>query len=225
MNKLVVANLKMYMDYDTTLDYVNKVNKNIIVCPSYIYIPYFLNKTIVGAQDCYIKDNGSFTGNISPLHLKQMGVKYVIIGHSERRKSEDDKLINEKVLAAIRNKLKVILCVGENVSEDKFRKIKDQLTTDLNGVNVNNIIIAYEPIWAIGTDIIPTNEQIAETSKFIKSFIRENFNNEIKVLYGGSIDINNISTLNEIEEIDGFLIGRASLNYETINKIYEITSK
>ena len=93
--KLIVANLKMNMDFKTTLEYVNNVDKSIVVCPSYIYIPYFLKNSIVGAQDCFIYDTGSYTGYISPLHLKEMGVQYVIIGHSERRKVEDDLLITE----------------------------------------------------------------------------------------------------------------------------------
>lgn len=220
--KLIVANLKMNMDFKTTLEYVNNVDKSIVVCPSYIYIPYFLKNSIVGAQDCFIYDTGSYTGYISPLHLKEMGVQYVIIGHSERRKVEDDLLINKKIIAAINNGLKVILCIGENLEEDKNTKLLKQISLDLENIPVDNVIIAYEPIWAIGTGVIPTNEQIKETVTLIKTTIKEKFNKDIKVLYGGSVDIKNIDVLNQIDNVDGFLVGKASIDYEQINKMNKI---
>ena len=213
--KLVVANLKMNMDYNTTLEYINNVNKNIIVCPTYIYIPYFLNKVSVGAQDCYIFDSGAYTGYVSPKQLKNVGVEYVIIGHSERRLIEDNELIYKKVVQAINNNLKVILCVGENLNEDKEKKLYDQLK-DYKDMD---LIIAYEPIWSIGTGVIPSSEQIDESMKFIKSIVKMS-----KTLYGGSVSIDNIELLNKIDSVDGYLVGGASLDYNKINKIYDLSN-
>lgn len=224
MSKLIVANLKMNMDYKTTLEYVENVNENIVICPSYIYIPYFLNKYKVGAQDCFNQKKGSYTGGISPFHLKEMGVEYVIIGHSERRKFEDDIFINQKIKVALDSGLKVILCIGENVSEDKFEKLSNQINNDLKDVSLDNLILAYEPIWAIGTGVIPTNEKIEETTTFIKKIVKDKFNKEISVLYGGSVNTGNIELLNKIKNVDGYLIGTASLNYNEINKIYNISN-
>lgn len=230
--KLVVANLKMNLDYNSVLEYSKNVNKNIIVCPSYIFIPYFLNGK-VGAQDCFIYDEGAYTGNVSPLHLKQMGVEYVIIGHSERRNIEDDNLINQKIKAAIRNGLKVILCIGEGLNEDKNLKLLNQITLDLNDIPLDNVIIAYEPIWAISSfvdsngqkkepGVIPTNEQIEDSIILIKETIKNKFNKNIEVLYGGSVDPQNISILKEIRSLDGVLVGKASIDYNKVNEIYEI---
>ena len=219
---IVVGNLKMYMTYEDVLNYKDNVPDDVIVCPSSIFVPYFLNhKYQVGVQDVSMYDLGSHTGDISAKQAKEMGVSYTIIGHSERRNKENDEEINKKIKKALENNLKVILCIGENKDEDKNNKLKHQLLTDLDGVDVDNIIIAYEPIWCIGTGITPTNTQIEDTINFIKSIVSDNFKKSVKVLYGGSVDKNNIDTLKKIDNVAGFLIGKASTDCIHLKEIVD----
>ncbi len=220
---IVVGNLKMYMAYNDILKYKDNIPDNVIICPSSLFVPYFLNHNYqVGVQDVSMYDLGSHTGEISAVQAKQMGVTYTLIGHSERRNKETDEEINKKILKALENNLKVILCIGENKDEDKEDKLKYQLLSDLKGINdLSNIIIAYEPIWCIGTGITPTNAQIEDTINFIQSIIRNNFNECVKVLYGGSVDKNNIDTLKKIDNVAGFLIGKASTDCNHLKEIVD----
>ena len=219
---IVVGNLKMYMTYEDVLNYKDNVPDDVIVCPSSIFVPYFLNHNYqVGVQDVSMYDLGSHTGDINAKQAKEMGVSYTIIGHSERRNKETDEEINKKIKKALENNLKVILCIGENKDEDKNKKLKYQLLTDLEGVDVENIIIAYEPIWCIGTGITPTNTQIEDTINFIKSIVNDNFKKSVKVLYGGSVDKNNIDTLKKIDNVAGFLIGKASTDCVHLKEIVD----
>ena len=222
---IVVANLKAYMTYKDILKYKDNVPDNVIVCPSNLHIPFFLNhKYKVGIQDISIYDIGAHTGEICASQVKELGVEYAIIGHSERRSKETDDEINKKVLKALENNLKVILCIGENKDENKNEKIEYQILNDLKNVsNLDNVIIAYEPVWCIGTGITPTNEQIEETIKFIQSIFRKNFTTNVKILYGGSVDKNNINTLKKIN-LSGFLIGKASTDYEHLKEIVDSLS-
>lgn len=222
---IVVANLKAYMTYKDILKYKDNVPDNVIVCPSNLYISFFLNhKYKVGIQDISIYDTGAHTGEICASQVKELGVEYAIIGHSERRSKETDDEINKKVLKALENNLKVILCIGENKDENKNEKIEYQILNDLKNVsNLDNVIIAYEPVWCIGTGITPTNEQIEETIKFIQSIFQKNFTTNAKILYGGSVDKNNINTLKKIN-LSGFLIGKASTDYEHLKEIVDSLS-
>ena len=222
---IVVANLKAYMTYKDILKYKDNIPNNVIVCPSNLYIPFFLNhKYKVGIQDISIYDTGAHTGEICASQVKELGVEYAIIGHSERRSKETDDEINKKVLKALENNLKVILCIGENKDENKNEKIEYQILNDLKNVsNLDNVIIAYEPVWCIGTGITPTNEQIEETIKFIQSIFQKSFTTSAKILYGGSVDKNNINTLKKIN-LSGFLIGKASTDYEHLKEIVDSLS-
>ena len=222
---IVVANLKAYMTYKDILKYKDNIPDNVIVCPSNLYIPFFLNhKYKVGIQDVSIYDIGAHTGEICASQVKELGVEYAIIGHSERRSKETDDEINKKVLKALENNLKVILCIGENKDENKNEKIEYQILNDLKNVsNLDNVIIAYEPVWCIGTGITPTNEQIEETIKFIQSIFQKSFTTSAKILYGGSVDKNNINTLKKIN-LSGFLIGKASTDYEHLKEIVDSLS-
>ena len=166
----------------------------------------------VGAQNCHENESyGAFTGSINSRMLKDVGAKYVIIGHSENRQSgETDKLINLKVKAAIKAGLKVIFCIGETLSQKRKKITKKilskQIKLGLNKVQrTQNIIIAYEPVWSIGTGVIPKSRELLKTIDFIKDKVRNN-----KVLYGGSVNPKNIRELKLIRNIDGFLIGGAS---------------
>jgi len=166
----------------------------------------------VGAQNCHEHENyGAFTGSINPIMLKSVGAKYVIIGHSENRKmGETDKLINLKIKSTLKAKLKVIFCIGETLQEKKKKITKKilnkQINLGLNKIkNKDSIIIAYEPVWSIGTGFIPKSKDLFSTIDFIKKKIRNK-----KVLYGGSVNPKNINKLKLIKNIDGFLIGGAS---------------
>ncbi len=222
-----IANWKMFGSLNSlkSLDKVIKFFKNfkkntsskIIYCPpSTLINPMFkkLKKTPiqVGAQNCHENQNyGAFTGSINTIMIKNAGAKYVIIGHSENRQNgETDKLINTKIKSALKSGLKVIFCIGETLKEKKKNKtnrlLNKQITRGLNKIkSKKNIIIAYEPIWSIGSGLIPKSKELFETIKFIKKKAKN-----LKVLYGGSVNPKNINELNLINNIDGYMIGGAS---------------
>ena len=183
----------------------------------------------VAAQNMHYEDNGAFTGEISPLMLKNLA-EYVILGHSERRQyfNEDNNIINKKIKAALSNNLKVILCVGESLEERESNKtnsiITNQIKNCLNKIDaIKNIVIAYEPIWAIGTGKTATPEQAEEVHKFIRELLSniydENSSQVTRILYGGSVKPSNIKELMEKENIDGALVGGASLSPESFAEL------
>lgn len=173
----------------------------------------------VGAQNCCEHDSGAFTGEISPLALADIGAEFVIIGHSERRTiyKEDNELLNKKVLLALSHGLKVIYCVGETLAErdanQTFQVIETQLGAGLKNLSANladKLMIAYEPVWAIGTGKTASSEQAEEVHAFIRSKLSMNADKTI-ILYGGSVKPDNIDSLLAKENIDGALVGGASL--------------
>jgi len=201
----------------------NKIKYKVIITPPYTliesYSKYFKNKKIlIGAQNCFHKEQfSSNTAAISPYMLKSVGAKYSLVGHSDNREEGDtDSMLKNKVRYALKNKLKVVFCIGENKTEKKNKKtlnvLKKQLTQVLETkFNKNNIIVAYEPIWSIGTGKIPDANELKKTTIHIKKILNSIFKkNSIAVLYGGSVDGSNINMFKEISEIDGFLIGGAS---------------
>lgn len=224
MEKIVAANLKMNKTFPEIQEYIRDINdlsnENIVIIPTSIYVPYFLNKNYsVGVQDIEYNEFGEYTGSLSPKQVSSMGVKYTIVGHSERRKhyNETDDIINKKVEAGLNNNLKVILCVGETKEQRENNQTKDviekEILNDLKSIsNLENVIIAYEPIWAIGTGLIPKADEIKEVSLLIKDVIKNINGSNIPVLYGGSVNDTNIKDIIRIEEIDGVLVGSASLN-------------
>ncbi len=224
MAKIVVANLKMNLKLDEIKNYVNKVkginDQNFIISPTSIYIPYFLNHNYqVAVQNCYFEKEGAFTGEIGIDQIKSLAINYVIIGHSERRAyfNEDDLMIKKKVDAALKENLKVILCVGENLVERENKETLLKLKKQINILEkTENIIIAYEPIWAIGTGIEAKSDDIFEAVTFIKTLV------DVPVLYGGSVNINNIEMLNKIDNVDGFLVGTAAKNVEEMIEILRV---
>ena len=200
----------------------NEINKGrLIYCPPYTLIRSFLKKfkncqIDIGGQNCHESESyGAHTGFVNSHMLKNVGANYVIIGHSENReKGENNKLINAKIKSALKAKLKVIFCIGETLSEKQKKQtqliLSKQIKVGLDKIKVkSNIFIAYEPIWAIGTGNVPKSKDLLKTIEFIKSKFK---GKTPKVLYGGSVNPQNIKNLKEINNIDGFLIGGASQN-------------
>ena len=199
-------------------------NLEIVLCVPNILIDFFQKKLkqkslSIGAQNCYHEEGyGPFTGGISAGMLKKMGAEYIILGHSENRaEGETSKLIKKKIISALNQKLNVILCIGEKYIDKKkgktFSVIKKQIKGSIEKKNnTNKIILAYEPVWSIGTNKIPNTKDLITLIKFIKNDFKRVFKkqNYPKVLYGGSVNKNNIKILSLIREIDGFLIGGAS---------------
>ena len=227
-----IANWKMFGSLKS-LKSLNKVikfskfNKNnkfkLIYCPPYTLLNLFFKKFInseidIGGQNCHHVDiDGPYTGSINSKMLKNLGAKYVILGHSENRMNgESNSLINKKIKSSIKNGLKVIFCIGETLAQKKKkltnRILVNQIVNALKGVKKKNcILFAYEPVWSIGTGKIPTKEDLENSINFIKIKLKKKYKlKNPKVIYGGSVNAKNITYLNKINSIDGFLVGLAS---------------
>ena len=242
--KIVAGNWKMNMTIDESNELINElkeVSKNnveIKIAPSFTNLYYAIsllkNSGIeVIAQNVHSEKRGAYTGEISTEMLKSIGVNTVIIGHSERRKyfNETDTILSKKVKAALENSLNTIFCIGEELSEresgNHFEIIKNQLTNaliDLNNSEIKNIVIAYEPVWAIGTGNTPTPDKINEIHKFIKDVVQSFSDNSAipMVLYGGSVNQENAENFFKEESVDGALIGGASLDGRQFANIINI---
>lgn len=211
-------------------------NIEVVVCPPFVYISNIKRKVStveLGAQDCFYEQSGAYTGAVSPEMLKDVGCEYVIIGHSERKQyfGETDEIINKKVRAALKVGLKVILCVGEK-ARDSFDAggrwtheldltLKDQVLRalqDVKGSQVENITIAYEPVWAIGTGKAATPDDVLSAKIFIRKILSglhgRKKADSVKVLYGGSTSRKNAAEFITQGQADGLLVGGASLNAE-----------
>ncbi len=186
----------------------------------------------LGAQDIYWKDPGAFTGEISADMLKDTGCEYVIIGHSERRQyfSETDSSVNKKLRKALESGLKPILCIGETLEERRADKTRQVLDTQIKGAlsgfkpdELKELVMAYEPVWAIGTGVTATTAQAEEAHNFIRNLLGELFTeylkNTVRIQYGGSVKPENISSLIQEPDIDGALVGGASLEADSFTKI------
>ena len=233
--------------FNAVLDFKSYIiNSEIVITPPFVYLNEFKNKKLknlkLGAQDVFWENAGAYTGEISAKMLKNSGVEYVIVGHSERRKylNETDEIINKKVLAGLKAGLKVILCVGEDLLIRRHGKkaaenfIKKQLEKDLKGIRslvvsrkllVRNFTIAYEPIWAIGAGHSDTPQDAVEIIKYIKNLLAARYSlNSIRVLYGGSVDSKNAANFLKHPEIDGALVGHSSLKAEEVKKMILLTN-
>ena len=236
-----VANWKMFGKLKTlnslnkVISFVKKFKKNkfkLIYCPPATLLSPLNDKLKdssiqVGAQNCHESDSyGANTGQINSGMLKAVGAKYVILGHSENRKlGESDNLINLKIKNSIKAGLKIIFCVGETLSQKRKKKTKKilsrQISQGLKKIkNKKNIIIAYEPVWAIGSGLVPKNSEIIDIAKFIRDKVKAS-----KVLYGGSVNNKNINLLKKINNVDGFLVGGASQNSNNFIDIIKKTFK
>lgn len=229
MKKMIVCNHKMYLTYDEAryfeekLEDIDTSNVDLIICPSFINLKLF-DKYKLGAQDAFYEDKGAFTGEVSAYFLSLIGVKYVILGHFERRIYDSNEIINKKVKAALKNSITPILCVGESKIEKDLKKtsevIKKQIKEGLKNITLNNeeIIIAYEPGWAIGKDDSLTKNEILDALNYIRKILLSCNINNYKLLYGGSINNNNIKKILS-NYIDGYLIGAASTNIIELESI------
>lgn len=239
MTKLIVANWKSNpLTQTEAIELAKKTDKaNVVICPPYHFLHQIksgIKTAKLGAQDAFWGNLGAYTGEVSWRQLKEAGAEYVIIGHSERRNylKETDELINNKVIACLDGGLKVILCVGES-SEIRNKGINHakqfverQLDLDLIGLEAissqlqaNSLLIAYEPIWAIGTGKPDTPENASQMAKSIKDFLANSYKLSASVLYGGSVNSKNAAEFLGQKEIDGALVGGASINAEEFLKI------
>ncbi|AEA33138.1 triose-phosphate isomerase [Hippea maritima] len=233
MRNIIAANWKMHFDLDSAIQVASQMKDDlssfgkteIIVCPSFVFLHPLANifnesNIKLGAQNVYFEDKGAFTGEVSPSMLKSVGCEYVIIGHSERRHIflESDIDIQKKVKKALEYNLKPILCVGETLSqrkEDKaFDVVERQIISALDGVDLNKVIIAYEPVWAIGTGVAADEATVGEMHNFLANLVED-----VPILYGGSVKPENAFNLAKIDTVNGFLVGSASLDTGSLKRI------
>lgn len=233
--KILLANLKMNLltkaEVITYLDKmeVTKLN-DVIFFPSSIHLELFKERGLkIGSQDISFQEKGAYTGDLSVWQLIDLGINYTIVGHSERRKYYNDNIyVNRKLKLALENNLTTVLCIGETLEERKsdltITVLSGQLEEALQNIDVSllkNLIIAYEPVWAIGTKEIIDNASLSEVLDFIKKHLFQQYKLDIKLLYGGSVDDVNIKELNKVNNLDGYLIGSTSLSIEKLKSIEE----
>jgi triosephosphate isomerase len=212
---------------------------DIVLAPPFTSLPHaaeMIKQTniMLAAQDVFYEEKGAYTGEISPSMLTDVGCKFVIIGHSERRQyfNETDEIVNRKIKAAQKGGLSVIFCLGESLEEREagrtFDIIEREMNQGLDGTNIENIVIAYEPIWAIGTGRTATPEQAQAVHAFIRERLRMKYGNksgDIRIIYGGSVTPENVDFLMACADVDGALVGGASLKVESFVRIVKFIKK
>lgn len=231
MNKLIVLNHKMSLLYDDLYTYIERVNNidtenNIIICPSNIYLEAFLNNSdwSVGVQNFNYNLEKEHTGEVSTDQLKSLGVEYAIIGHYERVRefNENTTIINNKLIAALDSNIIPILCFGEDIDEDYKEVLPKLLDSYLKNINnIEFIIFAYEPIYAVGTGTLPSIDKIKEVTAFISDYLNKKYDKKPILLYGGSVDSSNIHNIINIEEINGVLVGSISSSIKEVERIFK----
>jgi len=241
---ILAANWKMYLDEDTSIDFVKKMNSNgesfsnseVILFPAHTCIPQVqqeleitcvhIEDIKIGMQDCDTHTKGAYTGAVSLHSLSN--IDFCIVGHSERRLlyNESDEIVKNKLETVINNNVNAILCIGETKEQkndgNTFNIIDTQLSVLPKDIT-SGLTIAYEPVWSIGSGELPSNEYIEDVLSYIKSKLKSLYSDEIvekiNLLYGGSVDKDNVNRLLEIKLVDGFLIGSASANFESFKAI------
>lgn len=241
---IVAANWKMNMDSKETVDFLYKTrdiqvpgNIKPIICPPFPYLLLFqkllrYSSIAYGSQDIAREDNGAFTGEVSGSMLADCGCSYAIVGHSERRSyyGETSELVAEKAKAALKYRITPIVCIGETLEQRRGGQYKQVLkqqllaVTSSLGAETQKCIIAYEPVWAIGTGVIPKMEEIEDTHRFINEYLAAQVSGggDIKLLYGGSVNEKNVSEISKVAHVSGFLIGGASLKADKYKAIIDI---
>jgi len=231
MKKTIILNHKMSLLYDDLYSYIDKINNiesnhDIIIAPSSIYLEAFMNNCfwLVAAQNMSASTDKNHTGEISTDQLKSLGVEYTLVGHYERvtEFNEGPSVINEKLIAALDSNIFPIMCIGETLEEDYKKVLPKQLEGYLKNIdNIDFITFAYEPLYAVGTGILPKTEKIEEAVSFIKNYLEERYHKNAKVLYGGSVDSSNINEIINIDGIDGVLIGSTSSDIKEVERIFD----
>jgi len=238
---LIAGNWKMFKTVPEAIDFVTSLkpqvsevtDREILVCPPFPALSPVAealrgSNIKLGAQNLFFEDEGAFTGEVSAPMLKAVGCQYVIIGHSERRQyfGETNKTVNKKIFAALKHNLLPIVCIGETLEEREknktFNVIEEQVRESFKNLVSSNwllVTIAYEPVWAIGTGKTATPEQAQEVHAFIRSLLPKEIASQVRILYGGSIKPENIKELMAQPDIDGGLVGGASLKVESFAKI------
>lgn len=236
----IAANWKMNKTISEARDFIAAFipsvkgidDSDIVIAPPFTAL-YSVAELIKGsnirlsAQNVFYEEKGAFTGEVSPLMLKDVGCHYVIVGHSERRQyfGENDEVLNKKVKASLKNGLEVIFCIGETLKEREdgmtFKVLERQIKEGLKDIDMSRIVVAYEPVWAIGTGRTATPEQAQEAHAFIREKIRaiSEIADIIRILYGGSVTPDNIDSLMACPDVDGALVGGASLKPESFERI------
>jgi triosephosphate isomerase (TIM) len=244
---IIAGNWKMHKTVQDALDIAIGLKRkfytfgeaDIVICPSFTALSKVGDEIsdssiMLGAQDVYWEEEGAFTGEVSPKMLKDVRVRYVIVGHSERRSlfGETDEAVNKKVKVVLRYGMIPIMCIGEKLEErdngTTYEVLEKQLTRglkDLTKDDISRLIIAYEPVWAIGTGRTAAPREAQEAHKFIRNFIEKHFEKEasmkVRIQYGGSVKPDNIAKLMAEEDIDGALVGSASLDVNAFVQIVE----
>lgn len=242
MRKPIMAgNWKMYKTVSEAKDFASQLkplvadvhDRTVLICPTFTNLQDVCDivsdsNVMVGGQNLYWEDEGAFTGEISAPMLKSVGCTYVLIGHSERRQyfGETDETVNKKVFAALKHNLIPIVCVGETLEQrekgETFKVIEKQIKEGLKGLETGKwklVVIAYEPVWAIGTGKTASPEQAQEVHEFIRKLLPKDVANDIRILYGGSVKPENVKELMGQPDIDGGLVGGASLKVESFVKL------
>jgi len=254
MRKTIIAgNWKMYKNITQAIELANGLKRelfelepemiDIVLCPPYTALSEVAEVVIgsnisVGAQDIYWQDEGAFTGEVSGMMIKEAGAQYVIIGHSERRTyfGETNETVNKKLKAALSHDLLPIVCVGETLKEREsgvtFKVLENHIQNGLKEISaegMEKIVIAYEPVWAIGTGKTATSAQAQEAHKYIRDLVAKMYNKEVasnvRIQYGGSVKPENISELMQQADIDGALVGGASLKVDSFTAIVKKASE
>tara|TARA_B100000989_G_scaffold243458_1_gene190485 strand:+ start:33 stop:788 length:756 start_codon:yes stop_codon:yes gene_type:complete len=243
--KIVAGNWKMNMTHDESVNLIQELKQistndvDIKIAPSFTNLNEAVSllgssKIEVIAQNVHFDERGAITGEISIEMLKSIGVNSVIIGHSERRKyfNENDFILSKKIKTAIDNSVNIIFCIGEELSDrekgNHFELIKNQIISglfDLDMQQIKNVVVAYEPVWAIGTGKTAENNQIQEMHEYIRKLFNDKYGSDIskqiRILYGGSVKPNNAEEIFSLKDVDGGLIGGASLNFPDFNAIVQ----
>lgn len=243
MKKLIIANWKMQLSVKESLELAKQFSKKIkplksevVICPDYSALPFLTpifksTKLLLGAQDCAAFSKGAYTGEVSANNIKTLGAKYVILGHSERREHlhENSAIINNKIKVALASKLIPVICIGEKITERNSGETKNYLVEELRhalkGVKIKfagDLLLAYEPVWAISTNKNAkpmSSSEADEIQEFIKLQARKILKKDISVLYGGSTNSLNSSDYLSQKNIDGLLVGGASLNLAEFTKM------
>ena len=233
MTKLVFGNQKMNINKEEVLGIVEMLKTienrdNIVMLPSYPFLEYYKDVVRFGSQDVSAYLKGAYTGEVSVSQIKSLGASCSIVGHSECRKYHNETIetLRNKITLLLENDVTPVFCIGESLEEYEnnttLEVIYNQISSVFDGLNnLDNIIIAYEPVWAIGTGKTPTNEEIDSTIGNIKNYIKDKYGVSDIVLYGGSVSPKNIEELNKIDNVDGYLIGGSSSIKEELKYIIE----